>query len=76
MLCESHRWYDLVRMGVLPKVVNGITAFNTVENKGVIGPAHPGLSRGTVDEHHNFRPIPFREIQLHHGNIIQNAKYY
>ena len=76
LLCESHRWYDLVRMGVLPQVVNGITALNTVENKGVIGPAHPGLSRGTVDAHHNFRPIPFREIQLHHGNIIQNAKYY
>lgn len=69
LLGEGHRWYDLVRLGLLVPVVTEITGFVSH------GDPAKYLKRD-VQPHNVFRPIPLREIQLHQGNLIQNYGCY
>ncbi|MGM9741521.1 MAG: RagB/SusD family nutrient uptake outer membrane protein [Candidatus Cryptobacteroides sp.] len=73
LLGEGHRWYDLVRLGLLVPVVTEVTAF--VNTKSANDSKAHTLERD-VKDFNVFRPIPLREIQLHHGNLVQNYGYY
>lgn len=66
LLGEGHRWYDLVRMGLLKQVVEGVTDFAL----------HGQPVNRQISDFHVFRPIPFREIQVQQGNLKQNYGYY
>lgn len=66
LLGEGHRWFDLVRTGLLVDVVTAVNDFDT----------HNDTGRSSIKDINFFRPIPFREIQLHHGNLKQNYGYY
>lgn len=69
LLGEGHRWYDLVRMGLLKPVVEGVTAF------AGHGDPKTYLDR-KIDDFHIFRPVPLREIQVHQGYLVQNYGYF
>lgn len=69
LLGEGHRWYDLVRMGLLKPVVEGVTAFAGHGNPKVY------MDR-RIEDFHVFRPIPLRELQVHQGYLVQNYGYY
>lgn len=69
LLGEGHRWYDLVRMGLLKPVVDGVTAFAGHGDPKVY------LSR-KIENFHVFRPIPLREMQVQQGYLVQNYGYY
>ncbi|GHV02530.1 membrane protein [Bacteroidia bacterium] len=77
LLGEGHRWYDLVRMGLLVKSVQAIQQQNedymnssnaTDKNK-----AYPGTRR--ISNYHVLRPLPNREIELTHRALRQNYGY-
>lgn len=69
LLGEGHRWYDLVRLGLLKPVVEGVTAFAGHGNPKVY------LER-RIEDFHIFRPIPLREIQVQQGYLVQNYGYF
>lgn len=67
LLGEGHRWFDLVRMGLLKLVAEQSAAYAyTVDNKVV---------QRNIQSFNIFRPIPMREISIHKGNLIQNYGY-
>ena len=67
LLGEGHRWFDLVRMGVLlPIATEAATYANPIDLKTPIR---------SISTFHIFRPIPAREISLHKGSLIQNYGY-
>ena len=69
LLGEGHRWYDLVRMGLLKPVVDAVTAF--------AGHGTPKVYMDRkVENFHVFRPIPLREMQVHQGYLVQNYGYF
>jgi len=62
-LCfEGHRWFDLVRYGILINTVKSCTAGNPI-------------AAGNIKEHHVLFPIPDREIQISNGDLKQNPGY-
>lgn len=65
---EGHRWFDLVRMGVLENVV-----IQTSQFANGITPDRCPIR--IVKPYHVFRPIPGREISLHKGALLQNFGY-
>ena len=69
LLGEGHRWYDLVRLGLLKPVVDGVTAFAGHGNPKVY------LER-KIEDFHVFRPIPLREMQVHQEYLVQNYGYF
>lgn len=69
LLGEGHRWYDLVRMGLLKDVAAVSGDFAGHGNPPVY------LNRA-VEDFHVFRPIPLREMQLHQNTFVQNFGYY
>ncbi len=72
LIGEGHRWYDLVRMGVLPTVVPATAAY--ANTGGGIG-NKPTVPTRSIQPYHIFRPIPSREISLHQGALKQNYGY-
>lgn len=69
LLGEGHRWYDLVRLGLLKPVVEGVTAF--------AGHGKPKVYlERRIEDFHIFRPIPLREIQVQQGYLVQNYGYF
>lgn len=72
LIGEGHRWHDLVRMGVLDKVVPAVTtfsnAFSGVTNKQTI-------PNRNIQSYHIFRPLPSRELSIHGEVMIQNFGY-
>lgn len=69
LLGEGHRWYDLVRLGLLKPIVEGVTAF--------AGHGEPKVYLARkIETFHVFRPIPLREMQVHQGYLVQNYGYY
>lgn len=69
LLGEGHRWYDLVRLGLLKPIVEGVTAFAGHGNPKVY------MDR-KMENFHVFRPIPLREMQVHQGYLVQNYGYF
>jgi len=72
LIGEGHRWHDLVRMGVLARIVPAVVNYSnsySVANK-------PEIPTRDIRPHHIFRPIPRREISLHGGYLIQNYGYH
>jgi len=73
LIGEGHRWYDLVRMGVLQQVVSAVTDFSNGSITGV--GTKSSIPARTIQPFHIFRPIPSREIALHQGWLKQNYGY-
>ena len=62
-LCfEGHRWFDLVRYGLLVSTVKSCTAGNPI-------------AAANIKDHHVLFPIPDREIQISNGDLKQNPGY-
>ena len=72
LLGEGHRWFDLVRMGLLTSVVPAAAEYasNTgTTSKNITNPAKQ------VQSFHIFRPIPSREISIQGNYLVQNYGY-
>ena len=67
LLGEGHRWFDLVRMGIL---INVSTAAATYGNAN-----ETKVPLRVIQPFHIFRPLPTREISLQKGSLIQNSGY-
>lgn len=81
-LCgEGHRWYDLVRMGMLINTVRATTDYSSSPGTVKINNVTVKRDNGklfpirVIDEYNIFRPIPSREISIHKGNLLQNFGY-
>lgn len=73
LLGEGHRWFDLVRMGLLKEVTeNSIEYARTRTGANMNNNTIPVR---TINDFNIFRPIPAREISLHKGTLVQNYGY-
>lgn len=62
-LCfEGHRWFDLVRYGLLVSTVKSCIEGNPI-------------AAANIKDHHILFPIPDREIQISNGALKQNPGY-
>lgn len=65
---EGHRYFDLVRWGVLPETIN--TYFPNEER------TIPGIDIGIkADDRHNVFPIPLEAIDLSGNVLVQNPEW-
>ena len=76
LIGEGHRWYDLVRMGMLEPVLIALQAINE-ENAALPNnqknKTFPGVRK--VSYYHILRPLPTREIELTRYTLKQNFGY-
>lgn len=66
LIGEGHRWYDLVRLGVLEKI---LTAMN---ERYMMGNADNLVQKRDISHFHILRPIPMREVDM---GLVQNYGY-
>lgn len=64
---EGHRYYDLVRWGILKQVKESYSAF-----EGTFLPAYGGI---TVAPRNDYFPIPQTQIDRSLNNVKQNEGY-
>lgn len=64
---EGHRFYDLVRWGILKEVKESYSAFE--------GSHLPAYGNITVDPANQYFPIPQNQIDRSLGNLVQNTGY-
>ena len=64
---EGHRYYDLQRWGIVVTEGNRILDYEKTMPWGAS--LYGGATIGSEDA--NF-PVPQRQIDLHHGNLLQN----
>ncbi|MBK8807702.1 MAG: RagB/SusD family nutrient uptake outer membrane protein [Bacteroidales bacterium] len=62
LLCEGHRFYDLVRLNKADEVLSKIK----VDGCGAACNYKP---------HNKVMPLPYEVLRLHNGNLIQNPGY-
>ena len=64
---EGHRWYDLVRWGVAPDVLNSYVSYErTLLNK---------YENSVYGSKWATMPIPFEEIRIMRGVLVQNENW-
>lgn len=73
LLGEGHRWFDLVRMGVLKEVTEA--SIDYARTRPGTGKNDPNIPVKQIEDYNIFRPVPAREISLHRGSLIQNYGY-
>lgn len=73
LLGEGHRWFDLVRMGVLKEVTE--QSIDYARTRPGANLSNPNIPVRHISEFHIFRPVPAREISLHKGTLTQNDGY-
>jgi hypothetical protein len=73
LLGEGHRWFDLVRMGVLKEVTEQSVDYARTRSGNNL--SNPNIPVRYINDFNIFRPIPSREISLHGGTLIQNHGY-
>lgn len=73
LLGEGHRWFDLVRMGVLKEVTE--QSIDYARTRPGANLSNPNIPVRHISEFHIFRPVPAREISLHKGALTQNDGY-
>lgn len=77
LLGEGHRWFDLVRMGLLTDVAAKAVEYARTRNTEDANPVlvNPNIPSRRIEDFNIFRPIPAREISLHKRTLIQNYGY-
>ncbi len=68
LIGEGHRWFDLVRLGLLKPLSTAAAEAHLIQLPGQALPRK-------CEDYHIFRPVPSTVISVHGGNIEQNYGY-